>query len=368
MRTRSGHRERQRTERAFPSAQRRWEVERERSAAEGRRLPAADRRVSQRRAGRSRTSATSDDSVEDLRDAGYANGKPAMMVISSASRARTSSTPSTRRASAAALTSVDSPAHRLAVAMDQTTTIRASVRDVERTLLISIGLVILVVFLFLRSLAHHAIPERRGAALADRHLRRHVSARLQPRQPLADGADISTGFVVDDAIVVIENITRHIEQGMSRWMPRSRARAKSASPCVDQHLAGRGLHSASADGRHRRPAVPRVRGHDGRGDLISMVISLTATPMMCATLLKPHEGASRPGVRGSERGFRWSLARYGRRAPRVLRFAADAAGADRDHRPDRRISRPCAEGIFPAAGHRTARGPISRTRTARRRR
>ena len=78
---------------------------------------------------------------------------------------------------------------RLNVLMDQTTTIRASVHDVERSLLISVILVILVVFVFLRDprTTHHS--QRRRAGVADRNVRRDVPARLQPRQPVADGAD-----------------------------------------------------------------------------------------------------------------------------------------------------------------------------------
>ena len=75
---------------------------------------------------------------------------------------------------------------------------------------------------------------------------------------------ISTGFVVDDAIVVIENITRYLEQGMEPFDAALEGRAGNRlHGAVDQHLAGRRVHPAAADERHRRPAVPRVRGDDG---------------------------------------------------------------------------------------------------------
>ena len=81
------------------------------------------------------------------------------------------------------------PSVQLAVLTDRTTTIRASVRDVEFELMLAVVLVVLVIFLFLRNLAGTVIPSGRGAALARRHVRRDVPARLQPEQPLADGAD-----------------------------------------------------------------------------------------------------------------------------------------------------------------------------------
>ena len=79
--------------------------------------------------------------------------------------------------------------HRFQIVLDRTITIRASVSEVERTLLISIGLVILVVFVFLRNRARHADSQRRRAGFADRHVWRDVSVRLQHRQSFADGAD-----------------------------------------------------------------------------------------------------------------------------------------------------------------------------------
>ena len=165
---------------------------RERSAAEGGRLRAADRRVSQRRAGpRFATSARADDSVEDIRTAGYVNGKPAVMVIvfrqpganiietvdgvravlpqregRHLRRRSTSTSSSTRRRRSA---------RRCAT---------SSARCSSRSMLVDPRGVCLPA-----QPADGADSERRRAAVAHRHVRRHVSARLQPRQPLADGAD-----------------------------------------------------------------------------------------------------------------------------------------------------------------------------------
>ena len=96
---------------------------------------------------------------------------------------------------------------------------------------------------------------------------------------------ISTGFVVDDAIVVIENITRYLEQGMTPFTRPCRARGDRLYRALDEHFAHRRLHPHPADGRHRRPAVPRICSHAFRSHRVSLVVSLTTTPMMCAKFL-----------------------------------------------------------------------------------
>ena len=99
---------------------------------------------------------------------------------------------------------------------------------------------------------------------------------------------ISTGFVVDDAIVVIENITRYLEQGMTPVEAASAGCERNRiHGAVDEHVADRGIHSDFADGRDCRAAVSRVRGDAERGGReFRMVVSLTTTPMMCAKFLK----------------------------------------------------------------------------------
>ena len=116
--------------------------------------------------------------------------------------------------------------------MDRTTTVRASVHDIEITLLISVILVILVVFAFLRTfratiIPSVAVPLSLVGTFGVMYLLDYSLDNLS-LMALA----ISTGFVVDDAIVVLENITRHIEEGMAPVAGRvSRARGKSALPC-----------------------------------------------------------------------------------------------------------------------------------------
>ena len=117
------------------------------------------------------------DSVEDLRNAGYANGKPSVLVIIFRQPgANIIETVDRIRAALPQLQAAIPQSIDMHVAMDQTVTIRASVADVERTLIISVVLVILVVFVFLRDCADHLHSERRRSGLADRHVRRDVPA------------------------------------------------------------------------------------------------------------------------------------------------------------------------------------------------
>ena len=147
------------------------------------------------------------------------------------------------------------------VAMDQTVTIRASVRDTEKTLIISVLLVILVVFVFLRNgrttfIPSVAVPVSLVGTFGVMYL---LGYSLDNLSLMA--LTISTGFVVDDAIVVIENITRYLEQGMHPFEAALQGRAGSGFHRIhDQHFADCGVHSAASDGRHCGPPVPRIRG------------------------------------------------------------------------------------------------------------
>ena len=118
------------------------------------------------------------------------------------------------------------------IVLDRTTTIKASLHDVESSLIISVVLVILVVFLFLRNaratlIPSVAVPVSLIGTFAVMYL---LGYSLDNLSLMA--LTISTGFVVDDAIVVMENISRYLEKGMAPWKPRSRARRRSASPCL----------------------------------------------------------------------------------------------------------------------------------------
>src|SRR5215510_11725427 len=155
------------------------------------------------------------DSVENLRAGGSANGKPAiLMIIFRQPGANIIKTVDSVRALVPQLQASISPAVKLAVLNDRTTTIRASVRDVELTLALSVALVILVVFVFLRSawatvIPSVVVPLSLLGAFGVMYLLGYSIDNLSLM-----ALTISTGFVVDDAIVVIENITRHLERGM----------------------------------------------------------------------------------------------------------------------------------------------------------
>src|SRR5580692_543756 len=154
------------------------------------------------------------DSVEDLRNSGYANGKPSVLVIVMRQPgANIIDTVDRIRAILPQLHASVPQSIDMRVAMDQTVTIRASVNDTERTLLISVALVILVVFLFLRDprttfIPSVAVPVSLVGTFGAMYL---LGYSLDNLSLMA--LTISTGFVVDDAIVVIENISRYLEEG-----------------------------------------------------------------------------------------------------------------------------------------------------------
>ena len=156
------------------------------------------------------------DSVEDLRRAGYMNSQPSVLVV--IFRQPGANIIQTVDRIRAALPQVSSAIPRtidLTVAMDQTVTIRASVNDVEITLMISVALVIMVVFVFLRNvrttlIPSVAVPVSLIGTFGVMYLMNYSIDNLSLM-----ALTISTGFVVDDAIVVIENITRYLEEGMA---------------------------------------------------------------------------------------------------------------------------------------------------------
>ncbi|PYM39772.1 MAG: multidrug transporter subunit MdtC [Candidatus Rokuibacteriota bacterium] len=253
------------------------------------------------------------DSVEDLRAAGLVDGKPAvLLVVFRQPAANIIETVDRVRGLVPQLAAVIPAAIRLSVVLDRTTTIRAALRDVELTLLASVLLVILVVFAFLRSvratlIASVAVPMSLIGTFGVMYL---LGYSLDNLSLMA--LTISTGFVVDDAIVVLENITRHVEAGV----PARRAALLGAKEI------GFTVLSMSLSLVAVFIPILLMGGMVGRvfrefavtlsvAILISLVVSLTTTPMMCGGLLKPeHSTAHGRLYAASGRLFEWMARAY----------------------------------------------------------
>jgi multidrug efflux pump len=265
------------------------------------------------------------DSTENIRAAGFINGKPAVLIIISRQPgANIIDTVDRIYASIPSLKASIPAAIDVSVVLDRTTTIRASVKDVERTLVVSIALVILVVFLFLRNLRATFIPSVAvPVSLIGTFGVMYLCGYSIDNLSLM-ALTISTGFVVDDAIVVIENITRYLEQGMSP---------------MDAALKGAGeigftVLSISISLVAVFIPILLMGGIVGRlfrefavtlsvAILVSLLISLTTTPMMCSRLLK-HIREEDQGklYRTSEKVFQFVLAKYERSLTWVLEHSA----------------------------------------------
>jgi multidrug efflux pump len=254
-----------------------------------------------------------EDSVQDLRNQGLSNGKPAVLVIIfKQPGANVIETADRVREVLPQLEAAIPSAINVAVALERTSTIRASLRQVESTLVIAIGLVILVVFLFLRDLRATLVP----AVVVPVSLIATFGAMYLCGYSLNNlslmALTIATGFVVDDAIVVLENVSRHIEDGV----PPFRAALLGARE------VGFTVLSMSVSLIAVFIPILLMGGIVGRlfrefsitlsvAILISLLVSLTTTPMMCARLLKarPKEGHGRLYI-ASERVFNSMLRGY----------------------------------------------------------
>ena len=262
------------------------------------------------------------DSVEDLRNAGYANGKPSVLVIIfKQPGANIIETVDRIRLTLPQLKASIPASIDMQIAMDQTVTIRASVNDTERTLGISVVLVILVVFVFLRDprttfIPSVAVPVSLIGTFGVMYL---VGFSLDNLSLMA--LTISTGFVVDDAIVVIENIMRYLEQGMNPF---------AASLKGAQEIGFTVLTMSTSLIAVFIPLL-LMGGIVGRlfrefsitlsvAIAVSMLVSLTTTPMMCAHLLRQKHSHGWL-YRFTERGFEMMVNGYGRALGFVLRHS-----------------------------------------------
>jgi multidrug efflux pump len=261
------------------------------------------------------------DSVQNIRTGGFLNGKRAVMLIIF------------RQPGANIIQTVDAIKQQLpslkasiplgidlTMVLDRTTTIRASIIDVERTLIISIILVIFVVFVFLRNaratlIPAVAVPTSLLGTFAVMYLFGYSLDNLSLM-----ALTISTGFVVDDAIVVMENVSRHLESGMKPFDAALKGAAEIGFTVLSISISLVAvfiplLLMGGIVGRLFREFAVTLSA----AIVVSMVISLTTTPMMCAVLLR-DERAEKHGrfYKWSEKSFDALLSFYRRTLHRVL--------------------------------------------------
>ena len=254
------------------------------------------------------------DSVEDLRGGGLANGKRAVLIIVFRQPgANIIDTVDRVRALIPQLRASISPAISLDVINDRTTTIRASVRDVEITLMISIALVIVVVFVFLRSvwatiIPSVSVPLSLLGTFGGMYLLGYSVDNLSLM-----ALTVSTGFVVDDAIVVIENITRYLEQGLKPFQAALRGAKQIGFTVLSMSTSLVAvfipiLLMGGIVGRLFREFAVTL----SLAIAISLIVSLTTTPMMCAKFLRSYAERERGSLyRTSERMFNAVVRGYG---------------------------------------------------------
>ena len=230
------------------------------------------------------------DSTQNIRNGGYLNGKPSIvLIIFRQPGANIIQTVDRIRSQLGFIKASVPQGMDMTVVMDRTTTIRASVSDVERSLITSIVLVVLVVFFFLRSpratlIPSVAVPVSLIGTFAVMYLFGYSLDNLSLM-----ALTISTGFVVDDAIVVMENITRHLEDGVAPF----------AAALLGAKEISFTVFSISMSLVAVFIPILLMGGIVGRlfrefaitlstAIIVSMIISITTTPMMCAHLLKAH--------------------------------------------------------------------------------
>jgi multidrug efflux pump len=266
--------------------------------------------------------ATVTDSVEDLRTAGFWNGKPAvLLIVFRQPGANIIDTVDRVRAMIPRLQAEIPQDMKLEVVLDRTTTIRASVKDVEFTLLLSIILVILVVFVFLRSVRATIIPSVAvPVSLIGTFGVMYLAGYSIDNLSLM-ALTIATGFVVDDAIVVIENITRYLEQGLTPMEAALKGAKEIGFTVVSISVSLVAvfipiLLMGGIVGRLFREFAVTL----SVAIAVSLVVSLTTTPMMCAYLLK-HKKEETHGrlFNFTERVFDWVLDVYRTSLSWVLR-------------------------------------------------
>ena len=263
------------------------------------------------------------DSVQDIRTVGFANHDEAMLLIIFRVPGANIIQTADRVLDALPQLRTEIPAAmHMEVLLDRTISIRGSVKDVEYSMMISIVLVIMVVFLFLRSvrttlIPSVAVPISLVGTFGVLYLFGYSIDNLSLM-----ALTIATGFVVDDAIVVIENITRYLEEGMAPMQAALKGASEIGFTVLSISISLIAvflpiLMMGGIVGRLFREFAVTL----SVAILVSLAISLTTTPMMCARLLRSHEAEQKHGwiYNLSERGFDAVLRFYDRTLSRVLR-------------------------------------------------
>ncbi|HEX9464560.1 MAG TPA: efflux RND transporter permease subunit [Alphaproteobacteria bacterium] len=254
------------------------------------------------------------DGVENLRATGLANGRRSILVILYRAPGANIIETVDRVKEVLPELQASIPADiDVNVAVDRSTTIRASLHDIQITLLISIALVIMVVFLFLRNgraalIPSVAVPVSLIGTFGVMYMLGYSIDNLSLM-----ALTIATGFVVDDAIVVLENVSRHMEAGMPRFQAALQGAREVGFTVLSMSLSLVAvfipiLLMGGIIGRIFREFAVVL----SVSILVSLVVSLTTTPMMCARLLRRQPVASQPGrvSRGLARFFDATLMRY----------------------------------------------------------
>src|SRR6202167_2123614 len=265
------------------------------------------------------------DGVENLRNAGLSNGKAAILIILYRQPgANIISTVDLVKSLMPQLRASISPAIDVNLAVDRSITIRTSLRDVERTLILAVLLVIIVVFAFLRNLRATLIPVvavsvSLVATFAAMYL---IGYSIDNLSLMA--LTVATGFVVDDAIVVLENVTRYIENGLSPLEAALKGANEVGFTVLSMSISLIAvfipiLLMGGIVGRLFREFAVTI----SIAIMISLAVSLATTPMMCAVLLRSEAGQKHGRLyRFSERFFDSMLDFYRRTLTVSLRHPA----------------------------------------------
>ncbi|MBA4418175.1 MAG: multidrug transporter subunit MdtC [Syntrophus sp. (in: bacteria)] len=252
--------------------------------------------------------ATVTDSVEDVNTGGLVNGKPSVMIIIYRQPgANIIETVDRVRDLLPQLAAALPGSVKVSVVQDRTPPIRGSLKDVEKALVVSAALVILVVFCFLRHIRSTVIPAVAvGVSLIGTFGVMYLCDYNLDNLSLM-ALTIATGFVVDDAIVVLENITRYMEKGMSPLAAALRGSKEIAFTVLSMSISLVAvfipiLLMGGMVGRLFREFAVTLSA----AIVVSLVVSLTTTPMMCAFLLKPEKSYNHHWLyRTSEKAFNW---------------------------------------------------------------